>query len=584
MDDIMNDRLLIFLIALLAVASCSREPERTVAEKVDAIAADFVTGYYAQYPEEIYEVGYPHGPLDRFGDHSVSSTAAWSKDVNGWLGDLNAIDISSPGSISTVITYAFTRERLQALVDRRVCKMDYWNVSPTWTGWQYSVISTLAMQPVGSAEERAAALARASDIARFVDTEIVTLRHGLDQGYAAPASNVAAVIDQISSLIDTPVDESPFFSPASRSDDVDFVARYREVVGASVTPALVRYRDFLAEHYRGRDVLGVSANPDGAACYAASVRYWSSLAMDPMDIHRAGLSEMARIQSEMLKIAKTSFDSDDLQGLFDELRSNPEYTFKSEVAMLDYVNAAVDRGRDAVHAWFAYVPDVDVVVVPSPAYEKDSGGGFYSAGSADGSRPGTYQVGTYNPNGISRAGQESTAFHESYPGHHLQGSIALLNESLHPVLRFMYVSGSVEGWALYAERLADEMKLYSSDLARLGMLSNEAYRAARLVVDPGIHVLGWTREQAIDYMLQHTAEGYDSIASEIDRYAAVPGQATSYLVGSLEIQRLRKHAETLLGDRFDIRDFHDRILANGGVALPMLAAAIDNWIAEVLEP
>ena len=197
--------------------------------------------------------------------------------------------------------------------------------------------------------------------------------------------------------------------------------------------------------------------------------------------------------------------------------------------------------------------------------------------------PGTYQVGTYNPQGISKAGQESTAFHESYPGHHLQVTLALLNTDLHPVLRFMFISGSVEGWALYTERLADEMGLYSSELARLGMLSNEAYRAARLVVDPGIHVMGWTRQQAIDYMLENTAEGYDSVASEIDRYAAVPGQATSYLIGSLEIQRLRRHAETMLGDRFDIREFHDRLLANGGVTLPMLSTTVDQYIEDALE-
>ena len=291
---------------------------------------------------------------------------------------------------------------------------------------------------------------------------------------------------------------------------------------------------------------------------------------------------MSRIRTEMLGIAKNHFGTDDLQGLFEDLRSSPEYTFESEEQMLDYVKAAVGRGREAVPDWFGYVPDIDVVVIPSPAYEKDSGGGFYSAGSADGSRPGTYQVGTYNPQGISRAGQESTAFHESYPGHHLQVSIALLNESLHPVQRYMFISGSVEGWALYTERLADEMGLYSSELARLGMLSNEAYRAARLVVDPGIHVLGWTREQAIEYMLENTAEGYDAVASEVDRYAAVPGQATSYLVGSLEIQRLRQHAETLLGETFDVRAFHDHLIADGGVTLPMLATGIDRWIEEVL--
>jgi uncharacterized protein (DUF885 family) len=282
----------------------------------------------------------------------------------------------------------------------------------------------------------------------------------------------------------------------------------------------------------------------------------------------------------MLQIARESFDTDDVKGLLAELRTNPDYTFGSEQEMLDYISAAVQRGKDAVPDWFGNVPDAELEIFPSPAYEKDSGGGFYSAGAADGSRPGTYQVGTYNPQGISKAGTESTAFHESYPGHHMQVSLALTNQDLHPILRYIGVSGSVEGWALYTEKLADEMGLYSSDVARLGMLSNEAYRAARLVVDPGMHVMGWSRDDAIQYMLDHTAEGMDSLTSEVDRYAAVPGQATSYLLGSLEIQRLRRKAEQALGENFDIREFHDRILANGGVTLPMLGTTIDAWIAE----
>jgi uncharacterized protein (DUF885 family) len=302
--------------------------------------------------------------------------------------------------------------------------------------------------------------------------------------------------------------------------------------------------------------------------------------MDAVAIHEKGLAEMARIRGEMLSIARDSFDTQDLRQLFEDLRSRPQYTFESEQHQLDYINAAVDRGRKAVPSWFGNVPDAELVVKPSPAYEKDSGGGFYSSGTADGSRPGIYQVGTYNPQGISQAGQEATAFHESWPGHHMQGSIALLNDGLHPILRYMFISGSGEGWALYTERLADEMGLYSDDVARLGMLSNEAYRAARLVVDPGIHVLGWTRQQAMDYMLENTAEGYDGVASEVDRYAAVPGQATSYLLGSLEIQRLRSQAKEALGDRFDIREFHDRVLENGSVPLPMLAAAVAAWIDE----
>ena len=569
-------------ILALYLGACAEppadEPTETIEIRVAQVASEFVAGYYSHYPEEVYETGYPDAPMDRFGDHSEESTVAWDARVDHWLAELNDID---PGSISdtpTALTYVFSRAQIQALVDRRVCQQALWNISPTWTGWQYMVASTLAIQPVDTPEQRADALARVGDTARYLKTEVSNLRRGQDQGYTAGANNVAAVIDQISSLIDTPTTESPFYSPASRTDDKEFIAAYTEVLESDVYDAMITYRDFLANDYQGHDGPGVDANPDGARCYAALVRFWASSSMTPDDIHRTGLSEMARIQSEMLEIAKTSFGTDDVKALLSELRSNPEYTFASEQEMLDTITAAVARGKAAVGDWFGYVPEAELRIVQSPAYEKDSGGGFYSVGLADGSRPGIYTVGTYNPTAISKAGPESTAFHESYPGHHLQMTVALRNESSHPIFRYMTVSGTVEGWALYTERLADEMGLYSSDLARLGMLSNEAYRAARLVIDPGMHVMGWTRDEAIQYMLDHTAESRGGIEGEVDRYSAVPGQTTSYLIGSLEIQRLRRRAEEALGDDFDIREFHDRVLAAGGVTLPMLGATIEAWI------
>jgi len=566
---------------MLSIAACSGSSQDTAAERVSAIALDFVAGYYEQFPEEVYEVGYPEESPDRFGNHSEESLAIWGARVDAWLAALDNIDVAQLADTPEQITYVFARERLQSIVDRRVCRGELWNISPTWTGWQYMFVSTLAVQPVESAAERQAALRRAADISRYLQTEISNLRRGQAAGHTAAKSNVVAVADKISALIDTPTVDSPFFSPAARSDDDAFVAAYSDILESKVMPALTDYRDFLINDYNGREAIGVGGNPNGQACYAASTRYWSSMSMEPLAIHSTGLAQMARIQSEMLVIARRSFGTDDLKGLLAKLRTNPEYTFASEADMLEYVTAAVERGKRAVPDWFGNVPDAEMIIRASPPFDKDSGGGFYAAGSADGSRPASYQVGTYNPQGISKAGQESTAFHESYPGHHLQVSVALSNASLHPILRFMYVSGSAEGWALYTERLADEMGLYSSDVARLGMLSNEAYRAARLVVDPGMHVMGWTREAAIEYMLEHTAEGIDGIESEIDRYAAVPGQATSYLLGSLEIQRLRRHAEDSLGENFDIREFHDRILANGGVTLPMLGTNIDSWIANV---
>jgi uncharacterized protein (DUF885 family) len=249
-----------------------------------------------------------------------------------------------------------------------------------------------------------------------------------------------------------------------------------------------------------------------------------------------------------------------------------------------YARAAVDRAAAAVHDWFGFVPDADVVIRPFPAYQKASGGGFYSAGSRDGTRPGTYELGTWMPGTITRAGMEATAVHETWPGHHLQMSVALFGSGVHPVLRYIYVAAMAEGWGLYSELLADEMGVYSSDLDRLGMLSNQALRAARLVVDPGMHVLGWTREQAIQYMLDNTAESRAAIEAEVDRYIAVPAQATAYMTGSLEIQRLRRFASERLGDRFDIKAFHDLILRDGAVSLPMLQRAVERWVAQLDAP
>lgn len=569
-------------IPFLFLLACSRQAAETGDPDVDAevarIASDFVAGYYTHYPEEVYEIGYPGAPMDRFGDHSETSTAAWNAQVDRWLAELNAIDPASVNESSTARTYVFARERLQSIVNRRVCKTELWNVSPTWTGWQYMFASTLAVQPAGTATEKQAALSRLADIARYLDTEISNLRRGQDLGYTAGQNNVDAVAGKITSLIETPAPESPFYGPAGDSDDAAFIAAYTDILAQQVLPAMARYRDFLQDEYDGHDGPGVLANPNGAECYAASVRYHASISMSPDEIHRTGLAQMARIQSEMLQIAREHFGTDDVKALLAELRSNPEYTFDDEQQMLDYIAAAVARGKAAVGDWFANVPDAEMIIVAAPPYDKDSGGGFYSAGTADGSRPGIYTVGTYDPTSISIAGQESTAFHESYPGHHLQMATALMSESAHPIFRYMYVSGSGEGWGLYAEKLADEMGLYSSPLDRLGMLSNEAYRAARLVVDPGMHVLGWSRDEAIQYMLEHTAESLGSISSEVDRYSAVPGQATSYLLGSLEIERLRRHAETALGEAFDIREFHDVLLRDGSVTLPMMGAAVESWV------
>jgi len=586
-ESTMPNRLVVPAIVLLglplALASCSADSGTAGAADdaavAIAVAQDYVDGYYHQFPGEAYEIGYPDTPLDRFGDRGVEAIAAWQDREDAWLESLRALDATSLEGTDAAIPYAFALDRLEAAVARRVCRTELWNVSPTWTGWQSMTASTLAVQPVDTDAERADALARVADIVRVLDTEVANLREGMSLGYLAAQSNVEAVVRQVDALLGAPPEASPFYSPAGRAGDhPEFSRALRSLIVDEVRPAIARYRAFLTEEYEGRDEVGVAANPRGDVCYRASVRFHTSLPLEAEEIHQNGLREMERIQSTMLEIAQRSFGTTDVKALLQRLRTDPQYTFSSEEEVLAYARAAVERAEAAVGDWFGFVPDAEVIVKPFPAYQQASGGGFYSSGSVDGSRPGTYELGTYRPETISRAGMEATAFHESYPGHHLQMSVAIFGGGVHPILRYMYVAGMAEGWGLYTERLADEMGLYSSDLDRLGMLSNEALRAARLVVDPGMHALGWSREQAIRYMLDHTAEGRGSVESEVDRYIAVPGQATAYMTGSLEIQRLRRMAREEMGDAFDIKEFHDRVLGDGAVSLPMLQAAIRTWI------
>lgn len=578
----MRAHILVIVLAASAV-SCGSSPDSAPpdpAATARGVAQEFVDGYYHQFPEEAYEVGYPDTPMERLGDRGAAAMAAWRAKEDVWLATLKQVDPARLEGTDAAIPYAFTRDRIEASVARRVCRTELWNVSPTWTGWQSMLASTFGQQPVATDAERATALTRLRAVPAYLDTEIANARAGMAAGYLAPVPNVKAVIRQADAMLAGTPESSPFFDPAARAKHDAFTKDVRALVADAINPAIRRYRDFLDKEYRGRESVGVSANPDGAACYAAALRFHTSLALNPTAVHETGLREMARIEGEMGRIARERFKTSDIKALLQRLATDRQYTFRTEEDVLAYARAAVARAEGRVRDYFGFVPDAKLVVKPFPAYQKASGGGFYAAGSLDGTRPGTYELGTYQPETISKVGMESTAFHESYPGHHLQMSVALFGKSVHPVLRYIYVSSTAEGWGLYSERLADEMGLYSSDVDRLGMLSGQAFRAARLVVDSGLHVMGWTREQAITYMVEHSAESRAYIETEIDRYLAVPGQATAYMTGSIEIQRLRRDAESQLGARFDIKAFHDVVLRDGAVTLPMLQAAVARWVKE----
>ena len=444
-----------------------------------------------------------------------------------------------------------------------------------------------AQQRIGNSARRAAALARARALPRYIDNEIANLREGVRLGYTSPSIIVRNVIRQMDDLTAGTPQSSPFYSPAERDTAHDPAgAEFRKALAAEIkngiNPAIRRYRAYLASEYlpHSRENISVSANPDGRECYRAVTRYFSTMDVPPDSVFELGVREMRRVDSEMKEIATKNFTTNDVPALLAKFKTDPQYTFRTRQEVIDYSQAAVDRAKAAMPKWFGLLPGFDVVIKPYPEFRQRAGAPGQLNTGAPNDRPSVFLINTWDPVHKSRADIESTAFHEAIPGHHLQGAIALERKDLHPFVQLAFNSGYGEGWALYAERLADEMGLYSSPMSRMGMLTSEAFRSARCLIDAGIHTRGWTRQQAIDTLMAHTTMSRSIVEGEVDRYISWPGQAPSYMIGRTEIMRLRQMAKDSLRDRFDIRQFHDRVLENGTVTLPMLRANINRWVRQ----
>jgi uncharacterized protein (DUF885 family) len=572
------------VLTCAAAVSCGRAPQPAAKRepgdaRAKTLADAYLTAWFDRNPDQGTYYGVPGRHHDRLPDNSAAALTAWQKQEDAFLAEIKQIDRDAIESEPLRATYAITREALESSVGLRVCRNELWTVSQFVNAWQVAFGYLVTIQPVGTDEARAEALARWGALPKYIDTEIANLREGLKLGYSAPKGNVRIVIDQMNTLTTGPLADSPFDSPALRDKTPEFRRRFDALLKTAINPAMRRYRDFLEKEYlpAARDEVGVNANPNGAACYDASVRFHSSLPVPAKDVHDTGLKQIDRIAAEMKTIAERSFQTSDVPALLQRLRTDKQYLFKSREELISYSQAALARSKAAMPQWFGLLPKADVVIEPYPKFREKNGPNEYNPPAEDGSRPAIFFISAYQAEKKGRAEAESTAFHETIPGHHLQGAIAVERKTIHPIGRYIGNSGYTEGWGLYAERLADEMKLYSSDLDRMGMLSNQALRAARLVVDSGLHALGWTRQQAIDYMLAHTAESPDDVTAEVDRYIIYPGQATAYMLGQLQIRKARDEAQQAMGDRFAIKTFHDRVLEDGAVPLTYLTEKIRAW-------
>jgi len=433
-------------------------------------------------------------------------------------------------------------------------------------------------------------LKRHKEFVIYLDRAIGRFKQGEASGVVETKLTVRNMIEQLDNQLKQSVDESPYFQPVkkfpdsiSAADRTRLTAEYRTAVADELYPALTRLRDFLKNEYlpQARDGAGLIYMKGGDKLYAYLLQSTTTLPLTAEQIHQTGLSEVARITNEFEKVRQEVGFKGDLHAFFDYMRTAKRFQPKSREALTQGFYDIQKKVEPKLPAYFSHMPKAALVIRPyEPFREKFEAGGSYEQGTPDGSRPGTFYFNAYDLPARSTWEMTTLFLHEGEPGHHFQISLAQENAALPPFMRFGGNTAYVEGWALYAETLGYPMGLYDDPYQRFGTLNDEMLRAMRLVVDTGIHAKGWTREQAIDYMLTHSGMSKTDATAEVERYIAIPSQATAYKTGAMTIQRLRDKAMAELGDRFDIREFHDQVLNTGALPLSVLEQKIDDWIAE----
>ena len=443
--------------------------------------------------------------------------------------------------------------------------------------------------PFKTVEDYENNLKRHKEFVTYLDRAIGRFRQGEQSGVVETKMTVRNMIEQLDTQLKQPIEESPYFGPATQfpaefsdADKSRLAAAYRAAVADELYPAMTRLRDFLKNEYlqHAREGVGLMYMKGGDKLYRYLVQSTTTLPLTPEEIHQTGLSEVARITKGMEQVKQEVGFKGDLQAFFEYLRTDPKFKMPTREAL---TQGYYDIGRkvDArLPEYFSTIPKAKLEIRPyEPFREKFQAGGSYQQGSPDGSRPGIFYFNAYDLPSRTTPGMTTLYLHEGSPGHHFQISLAQENEALPPFMRFGGNTAYVEGWALYAETLGYDMGFYKDPIQRMGTLDDEMLRAMRLVVDTGIHSKGWTREQSIKYMLDHSSMGKTDATAEVERYIAIPSQALAYKTGAMTIQRLRRKAEAELGAKFDIRDFHAQVLMTGSLPLAILEKKIDAWIA-----
>jgi len=467
--------------------------------------------------------------------------------------------------------------------------MEEFAVAPFFVGAQAQLLQFIPKTQTPRADLAEARLERLAGIPRMLRQAAERLRAGVVKGRTPAARAARGAISQIEGYLASDLDGDILVGepPVGLDDPGGWQARAEAIVGDQVRPAMSRFRDHVRDVVlpagRADDRAGLVHLPDGERLYAVAARHATSTDRTPDEIHQLGRDLIDRLDDEYAVIAPTVLGTADREAILRRMREDRELCYGTREEMVADGEKAIRAASAEAPAWFGRTPAEDCVVRRVGAFEEATAPpAYYTPPATDGSRPGVYWINTYEPQTRQRYLSESIAFHEAVPGHHFQIALAQNLDGLPLYRRVSSINAYAEGWGLYAERLADEMGLYSSQLMRLGMLATDSWRACRLVVDTGLHHLGWSRQQAVDWMGANSPVERGTIEVEVDRYIAMPGQALGYMVGRIEIVALREEAQRRLGDRFDIRGFHDTVLGSGSLPLTTLRLVVEAWIDRIV--
>ena len=515
------------------------------------LCEEYWESYLKENPIEATYQGdhrYDHLLRDNSPEATVRRTAMYSE----FLSRAQTLDTSKMAE-KDLITHTSLLFQLRSRLAIISCGMDSWIIDPL-RGPQVSLFNISSVQRVSDQKSGEAILSRWEAMGPHIDQHVTNLRDGLSEGKVAIRDAVERVLDQIRDHENTPIEKWALFKPAldplehwSETDAEAFRKEMTRICGVVILTALLRYERFLEEEIlpaaRTQDKPGIMHVSGGKACYEKMILRHTSLELSAEEIHAIGLEEVAKINDEMQVLGEKVLGTADLEEIHKLLREDPKMHFNTRDEVQEKAEEALRRAEAVMPEWFGITPKAPCQVIRiEPHEEKHSTIAYYRRPPKDGSRPGRYYINTYAPETRPRYEAEALAFHEAIPGHHLQIAIAQELEDLPEFRKNQGVTAYVEGWGLYTERLSNEMGLYSGDMDRIGMLSYDSWRACRLVVDTGMHALGWSRQQAIDYMLANTVLAENNIENEVDRYITWPGQALGYKLGQREIFRLRDEA------------------------------------------